>query len=163
MNILKKYTSNLTAAQTAVAYGVFAGVVFVLIIMLARVISMPFILKVRFINFPILFGITYLCLLNLKERYNNRLAYLKGLWCSVLVGGASIAVLSAYIFFYLKFFDKALLEYLIQNAPFGWLLNPTNAAFWPAHELFGAQILYALIIMEYIKYLQAKAGVKTIE
>jgi hypothetical protein len=155
MEKLKKIHPMLS---NALFFGAIAAGLYVIWFFIMRAFGLHESFRLRYLNFPILFACTYFCLNRLHKERNYTVPYLSGLAQSMLIAGVSVVLYGAFFFLYLKFFDHALMTHLIQTAPFGWLLTPMLAAFWVGHELFGFQVLFSIIVMEYFKFVQNRKG-----
>jgi hypothetical protein len=144
--------------RNALVYGAIAAALYVVGFLVMRAFGLHDNFRLRYLNFPILFACTYVCLNKVHKETNYTVTYLGGLAQSMLIAGVSVVLYGVFFFIYLSYIDHGLMDHLIQTAPFGWLLTPALASFWVGHELFGFQVLYSIIVMEYFKFQQHKHG-----
>ncbi len=144
--------------RNAFIYGGIAAVLFIIWFFIMRAFGLHDNFRLRYLNFPILFTCAFLCLKKLHRNRNFEVPYLTGLAQSMLIAGVASVLFGVFMFFYLSFFDHALMNHIAANAPFGWLMSPMNMAFWVGHELFGIQVLFSIIVMEYFKLVRNRKG-----
>jgi hypothetical protein len=155
MEKLKKINPALT---NALIYGGIAAGLYIVWFLIMRAFGLHDNFRLRYLNFPILFACTYVCLNRLHKATNYTVSYLGGLAQSMMIAGVSVVLYGVFFFIYLKYIDQGLMTHLIETAPFGWLMTPALASFWVGHELFGFQVLFSIIVMEYFKFQQNKRG-----
>lgn len=144
--------------RNALIYGGIAAGLFIIWFFIMRAFGLHDNFRLRYLNFPILFTCTYVCLNKLHKQRDYTFSYLSGLAQSMLIAGVSVVLFGAFMFLYLTFIDHALMEHIRTNAPFGWLMGPMSMAFWVGHELFGFQVLFSIIVMEYFKLVRHRMG-----
>ena len=150
----KKYNFSIT--NLAFRMAIKAGISYIIIFLLMKLIGLVHIYQLRYINTLVLFLFTVHTLKTIDLRTGNNLEYLTGLAVCIFIAAVSFSLFASFMFFYLKFFDPAFMRYLIEHAPFGSYLSPLNTAAWLITEGLGIQISFTLIIMEYFKWMQFK-------
>ncbi|HLG35389.1 MAG TPA: DUF4199 family protein [Bacteroidia bacterium] len=115
--------------------------------LLMKLLGFATVVELRFLNFFILLiGLRYF-LLRLKRENSGTLEYLQSLAYGFLVSVFASAFFSFFIFFYLSFIDRGMLEYLQLNQPFGEYLTSASCALVLILEgcASGAIISFALV------------------
>ena len=150
----KKYQFSVTniAFKTAIK----AVLIYIFIFLFMKLIGLVHIYQLRYLNTLALFLSTQYALKEISLKTDNNLEYLTGLGVSTLIGFVSFSLFAFFMFFYLTFFDPALMQYFIEHAPFGRYLTPLNTCAWLVIEGLGIQLSFTLTIMEYFKWMQHK-------
>lgn len=144
--------------SSALFYGAIAAGLFIIWFFVMRAFGLHDNFRLRYLNYPIMFACTYVCLNRMMKDARYTFSYLAGLAQSMMVAGVAVIIFGAFMFLYLRSFDPALMQHLVETAPFGWLMTPMRAAFWTGHEIFGFQVLFSLIVMEYFKMVRNRKG-----
>ena len=115
--------------------------------LLMKLLHLATVIELRFFNLVILFaGIRYF-LLRLKKENNGTLEYLQSLAYSFIVSVFTSLFFAAFLFIYLAYIDKTMMQYLQTNQPFGEYMTPSSAALVLILEgcSSGAIISFALV------------------
>ena len=111
----------------AMKYTVTTGAVLIMYFLLMKLLGFETVVELRFINFIILLGGLRLFILRLKKENNAALEYLSSLAYGFLVSVLTTVFFAVFIFLYLSFIDKGMMEHLKVNQPFGEYLTPGSA------------------------------------
>lgn len=118
---------NPSAANMYKVSGITAlGLVLFFIIM--KFLNLVTIVELRFVNFFILLlGVRQILLARRKEN-NGKLEYLPGMMLGFMTAFMASVFFAVFVFLYLSYFDKSLMEYIKSTQPFGSYLSPGASA-----------------------------------
>lgn len=132
-------------------YGCLSGTIYILFFLFMRALGFEKNFNLRLVNFPILFYLTYRCLISLEHILHKNINYIRGMIISMFVAAVSGGMLAIFMFIYLTYIDPEFMNYVKDHAPFGWTLAPIDSAFWILHETLGFQLVYSFIVTEAYK------------
>lgn len=151
MDTNDKNDSNTKITSVIFRYGIISGISLLAIFLGMKAINLVHIFELRGLNFLAVFFIMYFAIQNYKKKVNGKLGYLPGLLIGVCVSIIGYVILSSFLFFYLKFFDKGFMVYLQQHAPFGSYLTPITSAIVVFMEGSGISMIISFLLMQYLK------------
>lgn len=108
------------AAITALGLGIF--------FILMKFLDLVTIVELRFVNFFILLLGVRKTLLDKRKANNGRLEYLPGMLHGFMTAFLASVYFAGFVFLYLSFLDKTLMEFIRSTQPFGNYLSPGGAA-----------------------------------
>lgn len=156
MENVKKYRVSIW--KQSILYGVSAGICYILFFLIMRLAGLMQNFELRYFNLLIMIVFAVAALAKVNGKTRNQLEFLTGLGLCMLVAGFSFGIFGAFLFVYLRWFDPAFMQYLVENAPFGELLTPMSTAGWVIHEGFGSMVIISLILVETFKLIQMSTG-----
>jgi hypothetical protein len=132
-------------------YGVMALVGYAIIFAVMRLLNLHLIVELRALNYLLYFIVAFFAIKSFKDESNGQMSYLEGLLSGLFVAKASFAAFAFLMYIYLKFIDRAFLEYLVDYAPLGIELTPLAAALLIFFEGQAVGIVTPFILMQYFK------------
>jgi hypothetical protein len=94
-------------------------------------------------------GVFY-ALKKFKNTHEDHLNYFRGLVTGVATAAVGAIGFTVFLFIYLSFLDKDMMQYLIDNEPMGRFLNPYMASFIVALEGVFSGLLVTFILINYV-------------
>ena len=146
------------AFRASIKYGLICGAIFIGYFLLMKLFNLEEYYQLRHVNILVLLIATFWTAKKIDDRSQIKLRYLHGLFFCMVLGAIAYSALGVFLFFYLTFFDPALMHYYINHAPMGFYLTPARIALWVASEGIGIQVWFGFIAMEYIKHRQRQRG-----
>lgn len=107
--------------------------------------------ELRALNLVILVAGVYFALKKFKNTHEDHLNYFRGLVTGVATAAVGAVVFTVFLFVYLSFLDKGMMQYLIDNEPMGRFLNPYMASFIVALEGVFSGLLVTFILINYVE------------
>lgn len=132
-------------------YGLRVGIgliVFFLLMKFTGLLQHP---ELRVLNLFILVAGVYYALKKFKNTHEDHLNYFRALVTGVATSAVGAITFTAFLFVYLSFLDKDMMQYLIDNEPMGRFLNPYMASFIVALEGVFSGLLVTFILINYIE------------
>jgi hypothetical protein len=106
--------------------------------------------ELRALNLFILIAGVFFALKKFKQTHEDHLNYFRALITGVATSAVGALLFCAFLFVYLTFLDKDMMQYLIDNEPMGRYLNPYMASFIVALEGVFSGLLVTFILINYI-------------
>jgi hypothetical protein len=111
----------------ALRYAGMIGATLLVYFLLMKLFHFETVIELRFINFFIMLVGLRFFMVRLKNENKGALEYLSSLAYGFLVSVLTSVFFGAFIFLYLSFIDKGMMEHLQANQPFGEYLTPGSA------------------------------------
>lgn len=106
--------------------------------------------ELRALNLVILVAGVFFALKKFKNTHEDHLNYFRGLVTGVATAAVGAIGFTVFLFIYLSFLDKGMMQYLIDNEPMGRFLNPYMASFIVALEGVFSGLLVTFILINYV-------------
>lgn len=106
--------------------------------------------ELRALNLVILVAGIFFALKKFKNTHEDHLNYFRGLVTGVATAAVGAIGFTVFLFIYLSFLDKDMMQYLIDNEPMGRFLNPYMASFIVALEGVFSGLLVTFILINYV-------------
>ncbi len=119
--------------------------------LLVKALGFAHITQLRLINLLILFFAIRHVLRQERREDNNRLEYLTGLMHGTFLSILVSIGFAAFVFFYLSYLDRSLLQHMIQHEVFGEFLNPLSAALITFVEGLASGTVLSFVLMRVLK------------
>jgi hypothetical protein len=132
-------------------YSIVAVVAYAIVFAVTRLLNLHLIVELRAINYVILFIVALLAIKTFKEESQGGMSYLEGFLTGLFTAKVSFGLFAFLMYLYLKFIDRAFLNYLVEYAPLGIDLTPLSAALLLFFEGQAVGIVTSLILMQYFK------------
>jgi hypothetical protein len=106
--------------------------------------------ELRALNLLILVAGVFFALKKFKQTHEDHLNYFRALVTGVATSAIGTIGFTIFLFIYLSFLDRGMMQFLIDNEPMGRYLNPYMASFIVALEGVFSGLLVTFILINYM-------------
>jgi hypothetical protein len=140
----------LEAKRVSVRAGVLSGIALIGFFLLMKLLSLHYILELRYANIVFLyFGVLYA--ITQRKKYQGEIEYLPGLLDGLKTTSICVLMFSAFFVCYLLFLDTDFMLYLQQEAPLAKYITPWTVAGVLLIEGFISGGIISFCLMQYYK------------
>ena len=141
-----------TTVQTFIAekHGVFVAVGLIVFFFVMRILDLLYVVELRAMNIFIMATGIVMAVKTLKRIYPERYTYFQGMGTGILTGIIGSVLFALFVFFYVSFLDKGLMQSIIENEPMGRFMNPYIVSVIIAVEGIASALLISFITLNYL-------------
>lgn len=136
--------------KLTLGYSIRMAIAWAIVFLIAKLFHLEQVVEIRFINYIIMFFVTYGLMKRYYEMNNKKMEYFSGFTIAFLAGVIGSAIYSILFFIYLQI-DQRFLYFLIDQFSRKMIYPELSVAFVIFSEGFSFSLIIALSLLQYFK------------